>query len=158
MSKKVPEVIMTGTAHQGGIYWHNLEDMVKYCHEHLGEDLFIHIEPMAQVSEKLKMFAFYHKVVLHCAVIGYTGAGYEGIDNVHADYKLRAEFAKDFIKDPKGNWEPIVLQKSGMTKARFHKFLEDCIFFIEQTLQQRIPDSQEYRMFQETGKQFKTVK
>jgi hypothetical protein len=162
MSKKVPEVIFTAEAIMAVsrppyLSFDNPSDLEKYIIEHAGEKLFVHIEPMAQVSEKIKMFAYYHRVILHCAVIGYTAAGWEGIDSVKADFLLRAELAKDHAKDPKGEWIPTILDKRSMTKARLHKFLEDCIFFIENTLQQNIPNSEDYKLFKETGKKFKAV-
>lgn len=158
-SRRVPEVIFGATASErfpGTLFWDNNEDLKKYCIEHAGERLFIHIEPMAQVSEKMKQYAFYHKVILPCAVLGYTFAGYEGIDNVKADYLLRAEFAKDYIRKGQ-DYIPIVMDKRNMTKARLHKYMSDCIFFIEQELQQLVPDSGDYKISKETGRDFKKV-
>lgn len=156
-SRRVPEVIFEACGVDGDLVFSNPKDLQSFLLEHPEEVLLVHIEIAAQVSQKMKMFAYYHRVILQCAVIGYTAAGYEGVDNVVADYMLRAEFAKDYIKKGE-DWIPIVMDKRKMTKVRLHKFLSDCIFFIETQLQQRVPDSQEYRMNQQTGGDFKIVK
>lgn len=156
-SKKVPEVVFEAAASDGKLFFSNTTDLEKYCIEHDSEVLFVHIEPVAQLSEKAKMYAYYHRVILKCAVIGYTAAGYEGLDDVTTDYKMRAEFAKTFIKNPKGDWEPIIIDKRNMTKARLHKYLSDCILFIELTLQVMVPDSEEWKLKKETGIEFKKI-
>lgn len=155
-SRKVPEVIFSAVSRGNALVWHNPDDLERYLIEHRDEELFIHIELAAKLSQKMQMYKFYHRVILQCAVIGYTAVGYEGVDNVKADYLLRSEFAKDFIKGPKG-WEPIILDKRNMTKARLHKYLEDCIFFIENELQQGVPDSEAYKINKATGKNFRPV-
>lgn len=158
-SRKVPEVIFGAKAGDNypNIIWDNDEDLKKYLTEHAGERLFIHIEPEAQLSEKMQMYAFLHKVIYPCAVIGYTACGYEGVDNVKADFMLRAEFAKDFVKKPNGEYQVIVLDKRNMTNVRLHKFMSDCIFFIENDLQTRVPDSETYKLNKATGNNFEKV-
>lgn len=156
-TKRVPEVIFSATAYNERLVFDNTEDLRKYLVEHAGEKLFVHIEPEAQIAPKMKQYAFYHKVILHCAVLGYTNAGYEGIDNVNADYLLRASFCKDFIKNPNGEYIPIMLDKRNMTKTRLHKFMEDCIFFIENDLQVIVPDSDTYKLNKVSGRNFKKI-
>lgn len=156
-SRKVPEVIFQACGVDGELVFSNPQDLTGFLMEHPEEVLLVHIELEAQTSAKMRMYAYYYRVILPCAVIGYTTAGYEGIDNVHADYLLRAEFAKDYIK--KGNdYVPIVLDKRNMTKPRLHKYMSDCIFFIENQLQQRVPDSEEYKINKQHGGNFQTVK
>jgi hypothetical protein len=155
MSKKVPESIFKAFARGGKPVFG--PDMNSYCIEHEGEELFVHVEPAVQLSSKMKLYAFYHVNILECAVIGYTAAGYEGIDKVKADYLLRAEFAKDFIKLPDGSYKPIMLDKKGMTMPRLLKYVQDCIFFIENELQIRVPEAEEFKLKKATGRNFLNI-
>jgi len=157
MSKKVQESIFPFTCKDGRVVWTYPEDVRKYCIEHEGEEIYAGFDPAVKLSAKMKLYAFYHVNILNCAVIGYTYAGYEGIDKVKADYLLRAEFCKDFIKKPDGTYQPIMLDKRNMTAARLVKFVQDCIMFIEETLQVDVPSSEEYKLSKGTGRSFKNV-
>lgn len=158
-SRKIPEVIFTAKALNGYIVFDNMEELSMYALEHEQEELMVHIIPAAKVSPKLKMYKYYHKVILNCAMIGYTHAGYPNLDLVSTDYLLRAELAKSFVEKPGGEYQPIMLDKRNMTKARLHKYLEDCIFFIETQLQVIVPDSEAYKSGGDTGnRNFKTIK
>lgn len=157
-SRKVPEVLFSARAIGGKLLFYNPEHLAMYLAEQEGEELIVHAVPAAKLSTKMKMYAYYHKVILNCAMIGYTHAGYSGLDLVKTDYLLRAEFAKGFIQKPNGEYQPIMLDKRGMTKTRLHKYLEDCIFFIETELQVIVPDSENYKANKDSGRNFKTVK
>lgn len=152
------EAIFSRLCRDGKMITINQEDERNYALEHDGEIIICHYKPAAKTSEKMKMYAYYHSAILDCAVIGFTYIGYEGIDKVKADYLLRAEFAKDFIMRPDGSVQPVMMDKKNMTKARLLKYLQDCIMFIESELQQRVPDSDEYKYKKLTGKSFKPVK
>ena len=156
MSSKLPEAIFKCTAIDGEPVWAS-EDFRRYLIEHEGEELILHAKPSVKTAEKLKMYAFWHVNILNCAVLGYTYAGYPGMDTVKADYLLRAEFAKDFIQKPDGTYIPIMLEKKSMTKARLLKLLQDAIQFIEQDLQVEVADAQEWKVKKITGRNFKTV-
>lgn len=158
MSQKIPEAIFKFVCKDGKPLWSNPDDLYKYCIEHDMEEIIMHCKPSAVTAEKLKMHAFYHVNILQCAVIGYTYSGYPGVDAVKADYLLRAEFCKDFVQDNKGGYIPIMLDKRNMTKARLLKFIQDAIFFIEQELQVTVPSAEEWRIKQQTGKNFKEIK
>jgi hypothetical protein len=157
MSNKLPEVIFTALSKDGALSFTTKEQLSAFCREHDQEELLVYLKPAAKGSEKMKLYAFYHVNVLQCAVMGYTYAGYPGIDAVKADYLLRAEFAKDFIQKPDGTYIPVMLDKRGMTKARLLKYVTDCIFFIETELQQRVPESEEWKLKVKTGRNFKRV-
>jgi hypothetical protein len=157
MSSKLPEIFFPCRSESGKLKDLNYDDLDKFLLEHEGEDLFMFLKPVAKASEKMKMYAYYHVNVLKCAVIGYTAAGWEGIDEVKADYLLRAQFAKDFVMNPKKQWEPVVLDKREMTKARLLRYMVDCIFFIEEELKTRVPSSDEYKLKVKTGREFRPV-
>lgn len=158
MSKKIPEAIFTAKAVNGKIVVSEPDHLNFYAIEHDNEELFVHVEPIVQLPEKMKLYAYYHVNILQCAVIGYTAAGYPGIDTVKADYLLRAEFAKDFIRKPDGSYTAIMLDKRNMTKTRLLKFAQDCIFFIETELGIIVPSSEEFKIKKATGKNFKEIK
>jgi len=144
-------------AHSDGqrLTFYNTDDFAIYLAETKDEDLIISVKPKANAAEKLRMYAFYHGPVMHCAMMGYTAAGYHGIDKVKAEYLLRAEFGKDFIQKPDGTYQVIMLDRSSMSKNRFLKYLQDCLLFIEETLKMQVPDSEEWRMKQFTKRNFK---
>ena len=133
-------------------------DFVKYLQEKGDKQLIVTLDEVANYPEKERMYAYYHGPLLDCAVQGYAAAGWEGVDKVVADYKLLAEVGKDFVKNPQGEYEAYLLPKSGMTKDRFHKYLHDCILFLETELNQKAPDSESYKMKEQTGYWFKSVK
>lgn len=151
------EGIFTFLSKDGKLCVTNPEDLRTYCYENDEQELIGEFKPVAKTSPKLRMYAFYHKVILHCAVIGYTYRGWSGIDKVKADYLLRAEFAKDYIQKPDGEYQVIMMDKRGMTKVRLHKYMSDCIFFIEEDLQQRVPDSEAYKLSRDTGRNFTKI-
>lgn len=157
MSQKIPESIFKFKSLSGKPVF-DYDDFNRYLLEHEGEDIIMHCKPEAKTPEKMQLYAFYHSNILNCAVIGYTYRGYTGMDTVKADYLLRAEFAKDFIEKPNGEYQPIMLDKKGMTKARLLKFVQDCIFFIETDLEVEVPSSEEYKLRKATGRNFKTIK
>jgi len=151
---KLPEMIIRASAQEVRMAFKNNSDVNAYCIEHEGEDLLVHFEAEVKKSSKFSMYAFWYCNILECAVIGYTGAGYSGIDKVTADYLLRADFAKDFVRKPDGSYQPIMLDKKRMTKPRLHKLLSDAIFFIENELNVRVTESSEYQIKKATGINF----
>lgn len=154
---KVSEAIFPALCKDGKIISLNPEDERKFAIENEGQEIIKTYKLKAKLSELMRMFAFYHGPLLECAVIGFTYRGYEGIDKVKADYLLLAEFAKDFVKKPDGTYQVIITSKARMNKARFLKYLQDCIFYIENELQQTIPDSETYRLSKASGRKFKRV-
>ena len=154
---KISEAIFKATAKNKKLVWHNVYDLERFLIENEDVDLFVTFKQLNKLSEKFKMYAYYHGPLLACAIIGYTNAGYSGIDKVKADYLLRAEFAKDFILKPNGDTQVIMLDKSSMNKTRLLKLLVDCIQFLEEELDMECPDSEEWKLKRQTGKDFKKV-
>lgn len=155
---KISEAIFNFTAKNGKPIWHNIYDFERFLMENEGMELYVTFKQANKLSEKWKMYNFYHGVILNCAIVGYTKAGYSGIDKVKADYLLRAEFAKDFIVGPGGKTTVIMIDKSTMSKSRLLKLLQDSIQFIEEDLQMEVPDSNEWKAYKASGKNFTTVK
>jgi len=151
------EAIFLAKSDRQKLTFYNTEDLATFCGENDGQDIIVSLKPKAKASEKTRLYAFYHGPLLHCAMIGYTFAGWEGLDKVKVDYLLRAEFAKDFLKRPDGSYQVVMLDKKRMTKNRFLKYVQDCLFFIENELKQGVPDSEEYKASKGTGHQFTKV-
>ena len=137
--------------------YESVDDFAKYLMETEGEDLIVAIKPKAKTSEKMRMYAFYHGPVLHCAMIAYTAVGYQGVDKVVDDYMLCAEFAKALYQKPDGSYHPYILGRSDMTKNRFLKYLQDVLLFLEVEMKMRVPDSEEWKLKKFTGKDFRKV-
>lgn len=152
------EAIFRSICKNGFIVSLNPEDERKYALEHEGQEIFKTYKLAARVSEKMRLYSFYHGPLLDCAVIGFTYRGEPGIDKVKADYLLRAEFAKDFIKRADGTYTPIMIDKKDMSKPRLLKFVQDCLFFIETELGQSVPDSDAYKISKETQRKMRRVK
>jgi hypothetical protein len=151
------EAIFKSICKNGKLVDLNPDEERMYALEHEGQEIIKQYKLAARVSEKMRMYSYYHAVVLHCAMMGFTYAGEPGMDKVKADYLLRAEFAKDFIQRKDGTYTPIMIDKSKMSKARLLKFLQDCIFFIETELKFKVPEGSEYRVSKRTGHNFKKV-
>lgn len=93
------------------------------------------------------------------AMRGYTRQGWEGMDKVKARYMLQAEFAKEDVFNPRtGEVKISLIDLKDMSKARLHKFITDCIFYIETELETQAPDAEAWKMKKITGKDFNTVK
>jgi hypothetical protein len=155
---KVTEAIFKFHAKDGKAVYHNVYDYERFLRENEGVELYGTYKQANKLSEKWKMYNYYYGVILQCAILAYTKAGWPGVDKVKADYLLRAEFAKDFILGPNGKQTVIMLDKSGMTKARLLKLLQDCIQYLEEEFGQECPDSTEWKMKKETGREFKEHK
>jgi len=152
------EALFTAMCSKGKLVFYNTYDLERFCLENDGTEMIITIKESSKLSQKLKMYAFYHVAILDCAVRAYTNAGYPGIDKVKADYLLRAEFAKDFIEKPNGEFVPIMIDKRNMSKGRLHKFLSDCLFFLESEFSQEVPNAEEFKLKKATGRNYKEAK
>lgn len=146
--------IFSATPKKGKLIFDNLIDVEDYCIENENVDLVVSIKHASKTSQKQKMYNFLHGPILDYAVVGYTRAGYELMDKVKALYKLKAEFGKEVLFNTKtGNEEYYFIELSKAPKARLLKFIQDCIFYLESELEQRVPDSQEYKeMILKNGK------
>lgn len=145
--KAVPE--------KGKLVFKNQIDHDRYMVEMDGIELDITMNPAAKTGEKMRMYHFLYGPLAEAAMRGYTRQGWEGMDKVIAVYKLRAEFAKDFIYNTiTKQHEPYLIELKKMDKARLLKFIQDCIFHIETNLETEAPDSQSWKSYQLTGRKF----
>jgi len=153
-------VIFTATPNRKGeLIFHNKEDLFKYCCVNVEKEQTVTIEATAKLTPKMRLYAYYHKVVLrNHAVKAFRNAGYEGEDEVSVSYRLEAMFAKIYLKKPDGTFDVGVENKRNMTKDRLLVFVCDVIHFLETELNEQVADSQEYLEWRRTGKMMKKIK
>jgi tricorn protease-like protein len=139
------KAIFRATSDGEKIVFNNPSDVKLFLQAHKDKRLVVTIESEADLSEKQRMYAYYHTAVLDSAVTGYTRAGYECVDKVVADYLLKANHAKDFVYNKiKNTYEPYLIDKKDMDRDRLFKYLSDCVFHIEVDLGIIVPDSKEH--------------
>lgn len=134
-------------------------DFPKYLTQMRGVPLSITLEPTAVKSEKLRMYAYYEKVVLGIAILMFTDLGWEMMDKNKADEFLKEQCATIPVYNSKTDEKTLVKElKSRMPKERLSKFITDCILFLEEN-GYRVPESEEYKAYLKTGERgFSSVK
>lgn len=121
-----------------------------------GTDITVEVEETAKRTPKMKLYSYYHKVVLRMhAVKAFRSAGYSGEDEVTVDYRLRAMFAKIHLKKPDGTFDIAIEDKRNMTRERLLDYVLDVIHFLETDMNEPVSDSDEYKIWKSTGKNFK---
>lgn len=135
----------------------NPSDWTTYMLENDGEEIYCTLKQKSKVSPKMRLYAYLFGPLMSSAVAGFYRHGYPGIDKVSARYKLQAEFAKaELFNEKTGQMEFYLEDLSSMTKARLLQFVTDCVLFIENNLEQKVPDSAEYKAMKGDG--FMSVK
>lgn len=133
-------------------------DFLPYLKHMAGTKVVINIESAEITAEKMRMYAYYQKVVLSVAMVCFTDMGWEGIDKNRADEMLKDECAQEPIFNKSGEKRLIREDKKHMTKDRLIKYINDCILFLEEN-GYRVPESEEYKNRMITGiAGFKTLK
>lgn len=133
------------------------EDFFKFLKENEGKEFVLELREAVKYTDKEKMYAYYHHVVLAAAIRGFTKAGYEYMDKIKADYLLKSECAvATMVKN--GKEEPYLEDKARMSKTRLYKFIADCILFIEKELQIEVVGSDEFKNMQVYGKPLRSLK
>lgn len=110
-------------------------------------------------GDKEKLYSYYHKVVLRQhAVRAFRNAGYVMEDEVNIDYRLRSMFAKLYLKKPDGTFDIALEDKKRMGKDRLLNFIVDVIHFLETELGEMVSDSEEYKIWKQTGKKLSKIR
>lgn len=152
-------IILSALPRQKKLCFYNQYELERFLDANEGEELIVELKLASKTTPKLKMYSYYQKIILSAAMRGYERIGYNGIDRVVADYKLKALYAKDYIVNVNnGEKEVFLMDKSRMTKDELWRYISNCIFFIESELGIPVPDSSEYKLNQETGRSFTSVK
>jgi hypothetical protein len=143
---KAPNVsaMIQGLIHQ--------EDVYDFLYENQEKILKVEFSAKISKSDKQEMYDYYHKVVLSVAIQVYTNEGWENMDKVKADHFLKMECAKGLVYNYKmDRTELFIEEKSKMNKERLHKFISDCVTFLEIEKNARVPDAESYKIDKETG-------
>lgn len=136
----------------------NNQDFIDYLTEKAGVEQVLNLGDKKNLKGKAAMYAYYQKVLIPLAVEAYTNAGYPMMNDLVADYKLKAQCATSFTIDPEGNQEAFMEDKSSMSKKRLHKYLTDSIFHLENDLGvNKVPGAEEFKSKQQTGYSFSSV-
>jgi len=135
------------------------KDVQTYMQGTFGKEVTIEMNLSTKIPEKARMYNFYHRVILGVAMKCFTNDGWESVDKVKADYLLKAECGKGMMYNAKtGEEEIYLLDKSRMNKDRLHKYITDCITFLEVEKGYKVPDSSSFLAELRTGiKGFKSV-
>lgn len=152
-------VIFSATpTNAGNLIFENNGDLFKYCMENIGKEQLVTIEDAARQTPKMKLYSYYHKVVLrNHAVRAFRAAGYNGEDEVVTDYRLRSMFAKIHLKKPDGTFDIAIEDKKQMSLTRLLNYVNDVIHFLETELNEQVADSAEYKQWLATGKPLKKI-
>lgn len=134
---------------------HN-QDFIDYLSQMADTELYMELRPKAKLSEKQMMYSYYYKVIIQSAQQGLEDLGWELLNKQKVDHILKSQCAVGImIKD--GVEHEYLEDKSSMDKKRLHKFITDCIFFIESELQVRVPSSQSFKDKERFGREFQSV-
>jgi hypothetical protein len=140
------EAIFSAVPKRGKLIFDNTIDLEDYCIENDEVDLVVSVKHASKLSQKQKMYNFLYGPILDYSITAFSAQGYELMDKVKAIYMLKAEFGKEIMYNSKTKKEEIYLiELSKASKARLLKFIQDCIFFLESELGQRVPSSEEYK-------------
>ena len=125
----------------------------------IGKELTVEMKLSTKIPEKARMYNFYHRVILGIAMQCFSNDGWEAVDKVKADYILKAECGKGIMYNHKTGEEDIyLLDKAKMNKDRLHKYITDCITFLEVEKGYIVPDSASFIAEIQTGmKGFKST-
>lgn len=128
------------------------QDVYDFLLQNQGNELKVDFSARISKSDKQEMYDYYHKVILAVAIQVYTNEGWESMDKVKADCFLKNECAKGLVYNYKFDRTEIYIEeKSKMTKQRLHKFISDCIIFLETEKGARVPDAESYKIDLQTG-------
>lgn len=139
--------IFVAKVSRGDVYYRHEEDYHKYLEQHDGVDMQVSFTPFSKSSEKERMYAYYHKVIIGCTIMALTNDGWAGIDEVAADLYLKMNVAKKVFYNAKNKkvMESYESKSEDMSKERLHKFISDCIMLLWDRHQMTCPDSEEYK-------------
>lgn len=153
------EAIFKAIPVNGKLIYKNQKDYEDYLIENEDIEQEVSFKAVAKLSEKQLMYNFLFGPTMSCAAEGFTRAGWEGMDRVKARYLLQAEFGKIDVINKKTGKISVSFEEIGkMTKARLLSFLQQCLFYLEENLHQRVPDSEAYKNMKLTGRAFKSTK
>lgn len=140
------KVVDEGKYNGGGFDCGDQEGLKKFIAMNHGKEMILTLKNFSKSSEKQLMYSYYQKAVIGCTIIALTNDGWESVDDIIADSFLKQQVAQKLGYNKKGD---VVIKyeedKRSMSKERLHKYISDCIMFLENTFSIQVPDSQEYK-------------
>jgi len=133
------------------------EEYQKIIKEYDGLDVVVTIEEAEAIGAKQQMYNYLCGVLYPSAVKAFRYFGFEYVDAAYVDHKFKCMFAVGTVTNSKGVEENYPKDKSKMKKDELHRFITDCILFLEKEMDWKVPDSSQYKMYQQTGRNFKKV-
>jgi hypothetical protein len=128
------------------------DDVRTYLRGMVGKELTVEFKETAKLSEKVLLYAYYHRVVLKVAIDCFENDGWTSMDKVKADYILKAQCGKEIMYNEKTNQEQVYLfEKSAASKKDLYDFICRCITFLEVERGYTVPDSDSYLFKKSTG-------
>jgi hypothetical protein len=128
------------------------KDFNTFLRGNIGKSITVELKLTEKLSEKQRMYDYYHKIILAVAMQVYSNEGWDAMDKVKADFFLKAECGKGIMYNPVTETQEVyLLDKSRMNRDRLHKFITDCITFLDIEKGAKVPDSASYLMELRTG-------
>jgi hypothetical protein len=128
------------------------KDVQTYLRGMVGKELTVEFKETAKLSEKVLLYAYYHRVVLKVAIDCFENDGWTSMDKVKADYILKAQCGKEIMYNEKTKQEQVYLfEKSAASKKDLYDFVCRCITFLEVERGYTVPDSDSYLFKKSTG-------
>lgn len=116
----------------GKFNFNNPHHVEMFLRQNEGTPMIATLKEEAVTAEKQRMYAYFEVVVKPIAM-DFFSKEWEGIDEYTAEENLKLLFAKkgEVVSNITGEVKIVLWNKRDMPKARLHKFLTDCIFFLE---------------------------
>jgi hypothetical protein len=125
------------------------DDLHRALMQEEGEEMMLSLKPVNKLSEKQRLYNFYHRAVLDAGIEVLTKDGWDGVDKVKADYYFKVNCAKGIMYNPSTNQEEIyILEKKAFPLERLYKFVVDCILLLELRHGYHVQDAQTWKQEQ----------
>ena len=122
------------------------EDLLSFSKQFTGKRVRFWVKEINEKQTKENMFEYYHRVVLQIASICFSDMGWTAVDKVKADYLLKAECAKIEEYNPQtGELMIFTKDKASMTHSELHKYVSDCIDWLQIENGYKVPDSYSFK-------------
>ena len=154
-------MILKAKAVKNNIVYRSLLDFNKVMEEVEGREIDVKITAAVKDSEKAAMYAYYQVVLIPLGIRALTKDGWAQVDEYAVDHYYKSNCAKAVLYNKDDDTEmPYTLEKRAMNKERLNKFLNDCVWLLEERHEIVAPDSKEYKMKRTTNTtdNFKKIK
>ncbi len=138
------QAIFECTPIQGSLVPENEKDYKAYLIHRDGIKQTVRFKDAVLDSEKQKMYAYFHGVIVDMLIECYTDNGYPGVTEGKVKYEMKKMFASNDILDINGKEVLELIDLSKMSKGRLLKFVKDVLHFMEEIFGVQPPDSEKY--------------